>query len=351
MHQYTVSTSSSGKRLDRFLFSLCSEFPGAAIHKAFKNKDVKVNGRREKENFIVTTGDTVTVFLPILRERSGEENLMDTFSVLAPSDPNETAKALLLFREENIFWENNDILVAIKPQGIPAQSDGASGFDIALSAWWAQNRPPLETGYPALCHRLDRNTGGLLLFAKTADALRCTELALKHHQIRKFYLCLVEGKPYPASTTVNAWLEKDSEKGRVYIHEAPKNGALPIETVYQTISTDGKSTLLKVEIMTGRTHQIRAQMARLGHPIIGDSKYGANKTNRAYRTQKQALWAYQIVFPTIETGVLQTVSEKTFANFSLPWKDLLTPRMQTILDDMEKAYLNRQASERIRNVT
>ena len=144
------------------------------------------------------------------------------------------------------------------------------------------------------CHRLDAQTGGLLLLAKSEPAREEAVAAFAAHQVRKVYHCLVRGAPQPAEKTLRAWLEKDAQAARVRIWDSPRGGALPIETRYRTLAREGELSRLEVEIPTGRTHQIRAQLAHIGHPILGDDKYGDRALNRRFGVRAQQLWAVRL---------------------------------------------------------
>ncbi len=313
-----VGAAQDGKRIDKFLFLTYPEIPGAAIYKAFKNRDVKINGQRVKEQAHVHTGDEVTLH-PVLRPLNAIHR-----------------HPLPVFQSTDIAYEDDALLVVLKPQGIPVQPvrshDRAHSdpvppqdppcFEALVQAWWALNRSPLLPGFPALCHRLDRNTAGLLMFAKTEQARLAISGKLRHHMIRKWYHCLVAGIPQPPEAEVQAWLEKDAGKSRVYIHEHPVPGAVPIRTRYRLLQEQQELALLEVEIITGRTHQIRAQLARLGHPIVGDSKYGSNTLNRRCRLHRQALWACGLSFAFPPEGLLSEVAGKQITWLN-PANDLL----------------------------
>ena len=294
-----------GKRLDRFLFAQCAQYPGSVLYKAFRKRDVRVNNKRSQADTLLASGDMVTAYLPDVDPTASKK-----------ARPNVEAIPLILHEDEQL-------LIVDKPQGVAVQptqrdpvptrrqdfhTDGTAGdvpttvvtgdppFDLLLRQWWAKNRDPLAVGFPALCHRLDRNTGGLLMLAKTEAARQAVSAALRAHQIRKKYRCFVAGVPSPSSAVVDAWLEKDASAGRVYIHEAPRENAVPIRTRYRVLEHHQEVSLLEVEIITGRTHQIRAQLARLGYPILGDSRYGSNAVNRRHGVTKQLLWACELVF-------------------------------------------------------
>ena len=365
MLQINVGYAENGKRLDRFLFSVFPDIPGAAFFKAFKKKDVKVNGKRAREDILVAEGDVVLVYLPSEsipgrerpdagngsdeRERPGADNKPDEREQpganSAPTgrerEGSRNAEGVRRGRspvlpadfKPEIAYEDDALLIVVKPQGVLVQeampdsvsgqgmaSQVDTGFDDAVRAWWSETRSGLPDGFPTLCHRLDRNTGGLLMFAKSTEALQAVTQKLKSHQIRKHYQCLVAGTPAPPVAEVKAWLEKDASKGRAYIHETPKANAVPICTRYRTLSSDGSISRLEVEIITGRTHQIRAQLARLGHPILGDSKYGSNAVNRRHHIHRQALWSCRLDFLFPAAGPLSCVAGRTVECTDIPWE-------------------------------
>ncbi len=339
---FSVGEADHGKRIDRFLFLACSDYPGSAIYKAFKNKDVKINGIRVKENVIVSVGDNITIYLPPIQHLNNIEYKKEIYKNTSNNQDNNPDKqtesvsannskkqeepffentefANIVANKPDIMWEGASLLVVIKPQGIIVQSENDDNFENQVQKWWLSNHKDAIPYFPALCHRLDQNTGGLIMFANNKKSLIFTESEIKHHRIKKSYLCIVIGTPQISQTTLYNWLEKDEIKKRVYIHEAPIKKSLPIETSYKTLASNGQYSILHVEIATGRTHQIRAQLARIGHPIIGDSKYGSNKINRLLKLHRQALWAYRLQFPTYTSGPLQELSGITLTSKAIPW--------------------------------
>jgi 23S rRNA pseudouridine955/2504/2580 synthase len=300
MRTFTVEPAWHGKRLDRFLFAHCPGIAAPVIHRAFRKRDVRVNNKRSGAQTLVFEGDAVTAYLPE-PDVAGADGGIGAFVPV-------------------ILYEDDDILVANKPRGVVVQdtrTGKASGedqpYDALFLTWWRQHRAPLAEGFPALCHRLDRHTGGLLMLAKNEAARVAVGQALKAHHIRKFYRCLVAGTPNPRSAQIDAWLEKDARAGRVYIHEKPHPHAVPIRTRYDTLLSDGDVSLLEVEIVTGRTHQIRAQLARLGHPVLGDSRYGNTRINRQYGVSGQLLWACRLQFDPGLDGALSSARGRTIS--------------------------------------
>ena len=234
--------------------ALFPELSPRQVRNAFRARDVKRNGVRVPADAETAAGDVITVFC-------GEAE-----------------------QPAQILFEDKDFLILIKRQGMPTQGPGS-----------AETLCARRCGAPVFaCHRLDAQTGGLLLLAKSERAREEAVAAFAAHQVRKVYRCLVRGAPQPPESTLRAWLEKDAQAARVRILDAPRKGALPIETRYRTLAREGELSRLEVEIPTGRTHQIRAQLAHIGHPILGDDKYGDRALNRRHGVRAQQLWAVRL---------------------------------------------------------
>ena len=273
---YTVPEQLSGTEVRKFLIKIDPAMPFSRWRDAFAKKDVKVNGKRVRERETVCAGDEVTVFLP-------EEN---NFPVV---------------------YEDDRVLLCVKKQGILSESngDGTLSMEDLARAYTARKG---EKAY--LCHRLDAKTGGLLLFAKDEEALACLEDAFYDHRMEKEYLCLVQGTPVPESAVLESWIVKDAAAGRVRVlrHEAPD--ALPIRTGYEVI-LPGEKCLVRVHLYTGRTHQIRAQMAAIGHPVLGDELYGDRETNRKLGVRNLKLWSVLLTFGA--GGALSYLDGRSFS--------------------------------------
>jgi len=269
-----------GTRLDAFLLSAFPALGKDSLYKAFRKKDVRLNGQRAEAGAAVAAGDRARVYLP---------------------------DAALLGAEGGVrpAYEDARIRVAEKPQGLPVHPDkhGRGGTLIELVWAYLGCAPGDGAGagapfLPALCHRLDRNTGGLVMVAKDREALGFILGKLAAGEIRKTYRCAVAGRPERPSATLRAWLAKDARRGVARVLDAPAPGALPIVTRYRLLdycaATD--AALLDVEPVTGRTHQIRAHLASAGHPVIGDGKYCPGAVNRRHGAKAQLLWAYKLEF-------------------------------------------------------
>lgn len=242
------------------------------IQKVIKNKSVKINGVRVNSDMNVNKDDVVHVYLP--------DRVKDAIEIV--------------YRDENI-------LVVNKPSGIEVQ--GEDSVESRLNA-------TLTDGTVTAVHRLDRNTMGLVVFAlnKTAE----TELlkSFKEREIDKTYNVIVVGKPKQSSATLKAYLFKDAKKSMVYISDVPKHGYVPIETQYRLVKNMGELSQLEVKLITGKTHQIRAHLAYIKLPILGDGKYGINKINRRYRIKTQLLCCTKIMFH-FKQGPLKYLDKKS----------------------------------------
>ena len=207
-----------------------------------------------------------------------------------------------------------------KKPGVLCHSAGVWDYNTLIAniqAYMAQKgewRPREENSFaPALCNRIDRNTGGIVIAAKNAEALRILNEKIRDREIEKYYLCAVQGKPKPASGRLENYLFKDAEKNQVYVKSRPEPGARTAVTEYRVLCSKGALSLVECRLLTGRTHQIRAQMAHAGWPLLGDGKYGVEKLNRSFGEKGQALYSYRLefAFPT-DAGCLEYLRGREF---------------------------------------
>ncbi len=306
MREFQVTLPYDKKRVDSFLFDMIPNVSSSVIYKAFRKRNVKVNNKRVKESYVISQGDTVQVFVP------------DEYLQGKASDGASTKDA------PKIIYEDDYILVVSKPQGMPVHED--RNDDVQILDKWVQKTAgesgkTYEQGFPALCHRIDRNTGGLVLFAKDPETLAVLEDKFRNREIRKIYHCLVYGVPLRKSGELHGYLRKDSKNSRVFVYDRPVKGADPIITRYRVLKAFDGYSLLEVELVTGKTHQIRAHLAFIGHPILGDGKYGINSVNRTFKLKWQALWAYEMTFMfTSPSGHLSYLDGKTVTLPDIKWE-------------------------------
>ena len=265
MKELIVPEKFNNKKLQSFLTYNFPSLSNSLFYKTLRKKDIRINDLRISENVILHTGDNVKIYIS------------DEF--LSP----------VIQKEINVIYEDSNIIIADKPAQIEVV--GNNSLTTLL-------KNQLNLQYLEPCHRLDRNTTGLILFAKNQEALNILLDKFKNHEIEKHYLAMVYGIPKDRVKTLQAYLFKDNKKSQVYISEVAKKGYVPITTKYAILSTNkGKNySVLDVELLTGKTHQIRAHLAYIGYPIIGDGKYGKNEINKKFGAKTQRLCSYKLKF-------------------------------------------------------
>lgn len=305
MKEFTIKANDAGQRLDRFVGKAVPLLPESLLQKYIRLKRIKVNGKGAKRDTRLALGDTLQLYInDEFFERPREEN-----SYLKVGTP-----------RLDIVYEDENILLVDKKPGVLCHSAGVWDYNTLIAniqAYMAQKgewRPKEENSFtPALCNRIDRNTGGIVIAAKNAAALRVLNDKIRDREIEKYYLCAVQGRPKPESGRLENYLFKDTEKNQVYVKSKPEPGARTAVTEYRVLRTKGALSLVECRLLTGRTHQIRAQMAHAGWPLLGDGKYGVERVNRSYGEKGQALYSYRLefAFPT-DAGCLEYLRGKEF---------------------------------------
>ena len=294
MKEFQIKKNDAGQRLDKFLSKAVKGLPTSLMYKYIRTKKIKVNRARTEQKYILQEGDIVQLFIKDEFFDSPERD----DSALASITPKLT-----------IVYEDENIILCNKRPGVLVHEDD-EGKDNTLimhiKAYLYQKGeydPENEQSFaPALCNRIDRNTGGIVIGAKNAEALRVMNEKIKNDEISKFYYCVVHGRMPKRSDTLTGFLLKDSDKNQVKIFDKQVKGSKNIITKYKVISEKNGMSLLEIELVTGRTHQIRAHMSYIGHPLLGDGKYGINKDDRAKGYKYQALYAYRLRFDFDDDG-------------------------------------------------
>ena len=309
MRILTVNRNDAGQRLDKFLSKAVKGLPQSLMYKFIRTKKIKVNRARCEQSQILREGDEIQLFI--------KDEFFDT--------PSKDTGALSAIRPKlNIVYEDDNIMLLHKRPGVLVHDDADGGENTLIMHVQAylyekgEYDPTSEQSFaPALCNRIDRNTGGIVIAAKNAEALRLMNQFIREDQLAKFYLCLVHGRPKARKATLTGYLKKDSATNTVRVSDTPFKGAKEIVTKYRVVSDKVVSgdpvSLLEVELVTGRTHQIRAHLSHIGHPLLGDGKYGVNRDDKRRGFKFQALYAYRLVFRLdCEAGALTYLRGRSF---------------------------------------
>ena len=293
-------------RLDNYLMQQFPSLGLGKLNKALRENKIKLNGKKQPLSTRVAAGDEIKLFIL--------DDQLDT-----PARGGGAAWRSAHGPAE-VIYNGPQMMVVNKPAGLPVDgADDDTLLNRALLYLAGQGEYAENSNYtPALCHRLDTGTSGLLLIAKTPEAEEALTAAIKSREIKKTYVCVTFGRPVPPDAMLEGYLVKDADRGIVKIVDERQPGAREVETRYETIAVSGRLALLKVELITGRTHQIRAHMASIGCPILGDSKYGNNAANRELRLKYQALCAWELTLPRFTQPELAPLSGKTF-RAPKPW--------------------------------
>ena len=318
MREFTIGKNDAGQRLDRFVAKNLPLLPPALLQKYIRLKRIKVNGKGSKRDVRLNTGDILQLYI--------NDEFFDK--------PSEENMFLTVFQPRlNIVYEDENLLLVDKRPGMVVHADETEKVNTLINhiqAYLYQKRernPRWENAFaPALCNRIDRNTGGIVIAAKNAETLRILNEKIRDHEIEKSYLCITVGRPNPPQGKIEGFLLKDEAKKQVSFHRRPVPGGKTAVTLYKTLETRGPLSLVECRLLTGRTHQIRVSMAQIGCPLLGDGKYGNGAVNRSYHETRQALYSYKLAFtfPT-DAGILSYLRGREFTVEAVPFREKYFP--------------------------
>ena len=318
MRELTVGKNDAGQRLDRFVSKAVPLLPESLLQKYIRLKRIKLNGKGSKRDVRLNEGDRLSLYInDEFFEAPREEN-----SYLKVGSP-----------RLDIVYEDRNILLCDKKPGMLCHSAGKWDYNTLIAHIQAymyqkgEGDPKSENAFaPALCNRIDRNTGGIVIAAKNAVALRVMNEKIASRELDKRYLCVVVGRPRPPEGKLEGFIFKDAEKGRVYVRSRPSPGARTAVTYYKTLASGKGLSLVECRLETGRTHQIRAQMAAAGTPLLGDGKYGDGRSNRAYGETGQLLYSYRLDFDfSSPAGELEYLNGASFKVARVDFADKYFP--------------------------
>ena len=304
MRSITVKKNDAGQRLDKFLAKSVKGLPMSLMYKFIRTKKIKVGGKRTDGKYMLSEGDVIDLYI--------KEEFFD-------SPENDKGALTHIEPKIDVVYEDENIILVNKRPGVVVHEDKDARDNTLIMHIQAylykkgEYDPTGEQSFaPALCNRIDRNTGGIVVAAKNAAALREMNEKIKNNEISKFYLCAVKGIMPKKSDTLTGYLIKDSATNTVTVYDRKVKDAKNIITKYRVLAEKNGNSLLEVELVTGRTHQIRAHMAHIGHPLLGDGKYGVNRGEKKDGYKYQALYAYRIRFDFADdSGTLGYLRGKT----------------------------------------
>lgn len=313
MKSFTINKNDSGQRLDKFVTKSVPLLPKTLLYKYIRIKRIKVNGKRAEISTRLLENDIVEMYIN------------DEFFETAP----QKYDFLKASKKLNIVYEDENIILCDKKAGVLCHPDDKEYTDTLIDRIKrylyekGEFDPQNESSFvPSLVNRIDRNTGGIVIAAKNAESLRILNQKMKDRELHKFYLCIVHGTPKEKSGLLEGYLLKNEDKNIVKISKTRFGESKEIRTKYSVLDSKNGLSLIEVELLTGRTHQIRAHFASIGHPLLGDGKYGTNAQNKKYGYKKQCLYSYKLVFDfRSDAGILEYLDGKEFTVNDVWFKD------------------------------
>ena len=308
MREISIQKNEAGQRMDKFLAQYLNKAPKSFFYKMMRKKNIVLNGKKCTGNEKLKQGDSIKLFF--------SDETIEKFSAGTYVTPKKEKINML-----PIIYEDEQVLLMNKPVGVlsqKAKDSDVSAVEILINYLIETNQLSKEqfrTFHPSICNRLDRNTSGILVAGKTLPALQEMNRFFKERTIAKYYRCLVKGRVIKNEDYIKGYLVKDQKTNKVSITKKKTEEGVPIETEYCVIQSNDEVSLLEVHLITGKTHQIRAHLASIGHPIIGDYKYGDKQINEMYRQEyglkSQLLHAYRLEMP-LSDGSLAYLNDKKF---------------------------------------
>lgn len=304
MRTLEIKKNDANQRIDKFLQKHFRTLPKTLMYKYIRKKCIKINGKKCDNDTMLKEGDVLTFYIKDeFFENAGQKNY-------------DFLKAPTSF---DIVYEDENIILIDKKPGVIVHPDKNYHFDSLISRVQhylydkGEYKPDEENAFaPALANRIDRNTGGIVIAAKNAESLRELNKKIKSRELEKYYLCLIYGKPNKTSDTISGYITKNESKNKVTVFDKEVEGSKKIETKYTILDFNGKYSLAEIDLLTGRTHQIRAHMASIGHPLVGDTKYGKNR-KAPDNIKYQTLYSYKLIFNfSSDGGILEYLNGKEF---------------------------------------